>query len=84
MIKQYKIRDINKNDSLHKEIFVLKPDVFLEVESDGAFKVKNKCDDLDFYSYPTVIKISINDSGSIDIYRVSKEDKWELVNEKTT
>ena len=27
MIKQYKIRDINRNDQLHKEIFVLKSDM---------------------------------------------------------
>jgi len=27
MIKQYKIRDINRNGSLHKEIFVLKSDM---------------------------------------------------------
>ena len=26
MIKQYKLRDINRNDTLHKEIFVLKSD----------------------------------------------------------
>jgi len=26
-IRQYKIRDINRNDSLHKEIFVLKSDM---------------------------------------------------------
>lgn len=27
MIKQYKIRDINRNPDLHKEIFVLKSDM---------------------------------------------------------
>lgn len=26
MIKQYKLRDINRNDTLHKEVFVLRDD----------------------------------------------------------
>lgn len=28
MIKQYKLRDINRNDTLHKEIFVKRDDCF--------------------------------------------------------
>lgn len=57
-------------------------EVFLVLEPSGCIKIKRQCDDIDYLSPVTKFKISINESSGIDVYRVSKMDEWEIINEK--